>query len=204
MKKITSVVLLVLLVFCFAATATAMNVESMTREERGILIKQLVEANARDAAKSSGTMRNLFDCTRFDPLYLGETVTVTLTQSKIAYQVSIRLDDVIRGKKANTMVKDANRYNDEPKKGWEYIIGVISITIISGESDSASASFSRRSFDVVSRSGTKYRSASIVGLDDSLELFTGGTGTLYVAGLVETKDEPLLLYGDTLWIDMKK
>ncbi len=105
--------------------------------------------------------------TRSDPLPLGSEFR--------GEEWSITITGVTRGDEAAQLAAEANRFNDPPAPGYEYLIADITLTNISTEDDAKSASFAV-DLRVTGDKNTLYSSAMVVPPKPfEGEVFPGGT-----------------------------
>jgi hypothetical protein len=124
---------------------------------------------------------------------------MSYTTDHVEYTLEIGLKDVIRGEKAENMLKKANKYNDPPKEGMEYIIGIFEFKLSGGNSDNP-VKFNKYTFDAVSRSGSVYDDTFVSSMTDSISLYTGGTADLYVIDTIQKEDLPMWVF-KKIWVD---
>lgn len=163
-----------------------------------ILLVPLSSSLATDFDYSD--IRMVDTISRSNPVLIGQTAMFAQTANDNVILMTIA--DVLRGTKANDIVKKANMFNDKPGKGEEYILVTFHIEVVSTTDDSSSISM--YNFDFVSRQGAVYKSDTPAGLDSSVQLFGGGSDTLQVAGIVDKTDIPYVVYLDGIWFDLDK
>lgn len=200
MKRLISLTLSVILTLFgiyaqASSTFTAADVQAALEAD-----KKLFDRSAYDFDEDAVYWE---ETDRENPLPLGATVWMKTTarSSSTETYVEIRIIDVIRGKQANDIVQNANTYNDEPSSDEEMIVAKLEVRAQSTDK-SSKFSISDYGFDFVSESGLVYKSTSLAGLDDSLEMFSGATGILELAQIINKDDFPVLLYDDDVWMSL--
>lgn len=134
-----------------------------------------------------------FDGTRESPIPIGETARYHGDRYDDNSVVDFEILSVIRGKKALDQVKKFNRYNSTPKKGKEYILISMKVSVISSEK--SKASLSDYYFSFVGNGGVQYDSSYISDLSPSLsDMYVGASQEVYLCGEVDVKDTPYLVY----------
>jgi len=85
------------------------------------------------------------------------------------YTVRLTLLEVIRGAGAWQLIYAANRYNDPPKAGFEYILVRMRFEYLTGPTADSTYYMTSSWFDTVSSSGSVYDNPSIVDPDPSFD-----------------------------------
>jgi hypothetical protein len=111
----------------------------------------------------------------------------------------IQVLEIIRGEEAWQMIQAANRFNDPPSEGMEYILVKIWAKNTSDEEDERSTS--DWDFKLTGAKYIRYSSASVVEPDPQLDatLFTGGETEGWVAFAVGQDEDNLVLILDELF-----
>lgn len=153
----------------------------------------LGEASATTGATTSGLSRS-------NPAAIGTTVKFTKKDIFDDYEATFRVDQVIRGDEAWTMVQAGNPYNDAPAAGYEYMMVKLTFGITKNAQSDAQVNFYSGSFTMVSTAGKDYdnKSASFMDTLTSIDadLYVGAFHTGWEAFLVKIDDAtPLLAYG---------
>lgn len=134
-----------------------------------------------------------FDGTRENPIPIGETARYYGGRYDDNSVVDFEITSIIRGKKALEQVKNFNRYNSNPKKGKEYILIKMKVSVIS--SDNNKASLSDYYIQFVDKGGVQYESSYIVDLTPAMsDMYVGASQEIYLCGEVDPKDTPYLVY----------
>ncbi|EHR77663.1 hypothetical protein OCC_09561 [Thermococcus litoralis DSM 5473] len=159
MKKKKSIIFLSLLILLIMLyTSGCINDSHTTTEKTKTLIKTETVTNTETATVTTTTTKSETKTeTKSETLVqtttitVTETITVTYTPTptltlpsnpaKVGEPVLIKLDnktievtimDYIRGEIANSMIRDASTYNEEPPQGYEYILVKVKIRYLSG------------------------------------------------------------------------
>lgn len=140
---------------------------------------------------------NEYSRTNPAPLNTVQTYTKNNKYSISAnYSAAIRIEEVIRGESAWEKIKEANRFNSEPKEGYEYIIAKVDFSLLSSQNDS-SVEANSYNFVFYSSKYEEYDRVTVV-LDSELStaVYPGGTAEGYVVGMIKKDDaSPKLSYG---------
>ena len=135
---------------------------------------------------------------RSNPVRLGDEVNVISTDwDNTVYNMRFRLNNIIRGNKAWKMIYDANMFNKEPIKGFEYMLVKFSANYYGGSDLNKQLNLSGYDFTLVSQDGKDYDSQSIVEPEPNLDakLYQGASHEGYVVFLVSKSDlNPLVVY----------
>ena len=138
-------------------------------------------------------VNNKFDGTRETSIPIGETARYYGDRYDDNSVVDYEITSVIRGKKALDQVKKFSRYNSTPKKGREYILITMKVSVIS--SDTSKASLSDYHFNFVDKGGVQYESSYISDLSPTLsDMYIGASQDVYLCGEIDAKDTPYLVY----------
>lgn len=130
---------------------------------------------------------------REEPIPVGETARFPGARYSNEAVIDFRVSKVVRGKTALDIVKKFSRYNDTPGKGKEYIVITLDISVISAKS--GKASLSSYYFNFVNANGIQYDSTFVSGVEPEMtDMYTGASQSVYLVGLVDIKDKPLLVY----------
>lgn len=199
MKKI----FLVILILCLTASSAfaEINVYSLSKKERNLLISNIYEANYKTSMDASG--QHIGNCTRKNPLAEGQYVEMKITEGDKECNLKLKLADVIRGKAAEDFVVNANStWNSAPDKGKEYVVAKFELSLYSRHEEYV-FTFSEYEFDTVSNGVVTSNTEFYAGIDTSLKLLSGGSGYLYVVSKVNEGDAaPMLLYCESIWISL--
>ena len=101
-----------------------------------------------------------------NPASMGESIV--LTSDDNTYEVSIL--DVIRGDKANNLVKSANQFNEEPASGYEYLLVKVKVAYTEGKDP---VDISYRDFKVYADGAETTQPFSTVYSNEFIKLDTG-------------------------------
>jgi|GEM_PF-1507670 len=148
--------------------------------------------------------------TKGNPAALGETVNfngINVPRSYNTYDVDITVTEINRGQRAMDMVTMANKYNDAPPAGKEYLIAKVKIDANASRGDSA-IDISSYDFSLFSSGGTKYTDdVYVYDLENQRlsQMYPGATQEGYLVFAVDQNDEnPYIVFGsDTpvpVWI----
>lgn len=134
-----------------------------------------------------------FAGTREEPIPVGEVARFPGVRYFNEAVVDFKVSKVVRGKKALEIVKGFNRYNDSPSKGKEYVVLTLDVSVVSAKS--GKASLSDYYFKFVNESGIEYESVYVIDVKPALtDMYTGASQSVYLVGVVDVKDNPLLVY----------
>lgn len=144
--------------------------------------------------------------TRTNPIPAGTTGTYDGTEEVVnAFKVDMTVTEVIRGDSALQMAKAANRFNEDPPEGMEYLFVKFKVKALEGEGDDA-IDINNAQFDLISSGGVKYDDfVSVAGLEPKFtEMYPGaeieGFAYFYVAVEDESPTVVFLDYiNDGLW-----
>lgn len=131
---------------------------------------------------------------RSNPTPIGATLHASWSDCT----ADVKILEVIRGEEAWQKILEANRYNDPPTEGHEYILTRITFTYLGGPSDDKQYRISPLEFKSVSATGRVYDYASVVEPSPELSaaLYPGASITGWAAYQVEKTDtKPLLTFG---------
>lgn len=150
-----------------------------------------------------------YPATRQDPAPIGATIRYDGSEEFSNPAVTdLTVTSVVRGDAAWSIVRDFNRYNDEPSSDQEYVIVTVRAAAISSENDQQ-AELDEYDFTFVSASGVEYQWVSVAGITPELtNLYPGAEAEGLVIGLVDKGDSPLMVYlksGDRpIWFDLNR
>lgn len=147
-----------------------------------------------------------YPATRTSPAPIGATIRYDGSDYSNEAVTDLTITKVIRGESAWSMVKEFNRFNDEPGSNQEYIVVYVNAKAISSDNDQQ-ANLDDYDFTFVSASGMQYQHESVAGIDPELaNLYPGAEHEGIIVGLVEKGDAPLVVYlknSDTpIWFDL--
>ncbi|BFH16589.1 stalk domain-containing protein [Paenibacillus melissococcoides] len=136
---------------------------------------------------------------RQHPASLGETVVFAAgTGAAETATGSITVEEIVRGKEAWEQMYAANRFNKAPRKGYEYILAKVTVSIDSHATPDAAVDVNAFDFTLVSSDGADYPAVAVVTPDPPLrtKIYVGGTYTGWAAFQVSQDDaEPLIANG---------
>ncbi len=198
MKKILYIVGGIILVIVFVVIVTGdSKIEDPAVDHTG---EEVLEDETKvDVSENSRT----------NPAKINETLVVKRDTlfDKVTYE--IELIETISGDKAWSMIRDANRFNDEPEEGKEYILAKFRIKVLETEEDKPH-SVNNAQFDAVSKDGVVYSEfISVSGLSPSIstDLYEGGEHIGYTYFLVEKEDFPVAVVHrnekGAVWFDLR-
>lgn len=150
---------------------------------------------------------------RNNPAPIGTTVTATINDILQEYQATFKVEQVVRGDEAWTMIQQANMFNPPPSEGHEYILVKLTVEILKNSKPDATVRINGVSFTLVSESGKDYDYASVVEPKPALDanLYVGASNTGWAAFEVKTDDaNPLLTFGRNydgtggIWLKMNE
>lgn len=128
--------------------------------------------------------------TRSNPAPYGESLTTS--------DMTFRIVDIIRP--ADSIIEQANIFNNDPEAGEEYILIQLAITCKKDEDETCSLFM--RYFDLVGSSGLVREPKLVLGVDDMLEtseLYGGATQTGYTAFILDIGETDLVLAYEPLF-----
>lgn len=143
---------------------------------------------------------------RLNPMPIGEAFLGTYTSGGYDYAIGITLQEVVRGEEAWNMLYEANRFNEEPPEGKEYILGRFTVGYISdlgGEDRALEIS----DWDFKFSTGT-YRVEDLPSVvvpepEFDLTLYEFASGDGWIAFLADVDDEsPKAVFLDSLWFNL--
>lgn len=147
---------------------------------------------------------------RTNPAGLNEVFKVEkddLFAGRVIYE--IELTEIISGSEALTIVREANRFNEIPEEGKEYILARFRFKIIETEADEP-YNVNHAQFDVVSEDGITYDDfISVSGLEPNLrrDLYEGAELDGYTYFIVNQDDAPVAAYdrgrSGEIWFDLR-
>lgn len=135
---------------------------------------------------------------RSNPAAIGTNVRFTKKDIFDDYTATFKVEQVVRGDEAWTMIQAANQFNSAPATGYEYMLVKLSVGLEKNAKVDATWNVNGVSFTLVSTGGKDYDFVSVVEPEPSIDanLYVGATNTGWAAFLVKTDDEnPLLTYG---------
>lgn len=126
------------------------------------------------------------------------------------YSAAIRVIETTRGDAAWEIIKAANRYNEEPDEGYEYIIAKVAFSLLTSYEDKSVDAW-YYNFKFYSGNSEEYKTPSVVLADKlSTTLYVGGNAEGTVVGMVKKDDAyPKLTYGlsfdgtDNIWFSLQ-
>ncbi|NOU95652.1 DUF4352 domain-containing protein [Paenibacillus sp. LMG 31456] len=153
----------------------------------------LIGENGETIPSSStpGKLRN-------NPAKLGQKTEFAVSDILNEYSGTLSVDQMIRGEEAWKMIASANKFNEAPKEGYEYILAKISIIITNSKSKDKQIDVSPIDFVAVSSDGKDYNRAGIVEPAPTIrsKLYEGASNTGWAAFLVKKDDQnPVITYG---------
>ncbi|MFC5713659.1 DUF4352 domain-containing protein [Thalassorhabdus alkalitolerans] len=143
--------------------------------------------------------------TRVNPVPHGQTVEVEGSDWLFGdVHYDIELIESVSGDEAESMVKEANQFNEPSEDGKEYILAKVRIQLHSAEEEPFDVN--AQQFDVISEGGSSYEDfVSVAELDPEFrsDLYEGGEVEGWAPFLVDSDDEkPLIKYND-VWFDLR-
>lgn len=149
---------------------------------------------------------------RLNPIGLNKTIVMNVDNwlyGKMEYEVE--MTEIISGSHALDLVTNANRYNEDPEKGKEYIIVMFRLKVLKTEDDKA-LDLSMINFDCISGNGIEYsESVYVAGIEPSLdrELFQDAEYAGYVVFMVDEEDQNCVVVMNKdsdgeIWFDIRK
>lgn len=128
--------------------------------------------------------------TRKSPAGIGDVVTVQGDDLFVgAFTIELELLSLVSGDDAWQMVREANRFNDEPEEGMAYILAKFYVAVL--EVEEGPFDMNHAKFDAVSAEGRVYGGfVSVAGLEPSLrvELYEGADHEGWTYFMVEQDD----------------
>ncbi|NKI24436.1 hypothetical protein HFN20_25125 [Paenibacillus dendritiformis] len=153
--------------------------------------------HAVPAARDAGAEARM--ASRKHPASLGETVVFAAGTGAAAMATgSITVEEIVRGEEAWEQIYAANRFNKAPRKGFEYILAKVTVSIDSHANPDAAMDVNAFDFTLVSSDGADYPAVAVVTPDPPLrtKIYVGGTYTGWAAFQVSQDDaEPLIANG---------
>jgi len=148
---------------------------------------------------------------RSNPIKIGEAGLINVSSysgdKSVNYQLSIKVNSVIRGDEAWNIIEKENMFNDPPPEGQEYMLINASVAILDADSKEEPFYISDYDFKFVSSKGNTYKSASVVVPEPlDAELYKGGTSDGNIAALVDKGDEVAMQYefsNRRMWFSLK-
>jgi len=148
---------------------------------------------------------------RSNPIKMGEAGLINVSSfsgnNSVNYQLSIKVNSVIRGDEAWKLIEKENMFNDPPPEGKEYMLVNASVAILDADSEEEPFYISDYDFKFVSSKGNTYDTTSVV-IPEPLEaeLYKGGASDGNIAALVEKGDAVDMQYefgNRRLWFSLK-
>lgn len=134
---------------------------------------------------------------RKNPAPVGTAQTVTVNDWDETYTVTMTVNWVNRGEDAWYYIQEANRFNDPPSDGMEYIIANITATLEDSKDDLA-VDFSHYDFTAFSENSSEYEDVYVVVPTPEFEgeAYSGASITGNVVFMVDSNDAaPKIAYG---------
>lgn len=134
---------------------------------------------------------------RSHPAAIGTKVNFEKEWIVEKYFGSVSVDEVIRGEEAWKIISQANRFNQEAKDGYEYLLAKITISIDSIDKEGAKADISSVNYTLVSSDGKDYDITLGVVLEDEIDsnLYAGASHTGWAVFTVKKDDaNPTIAY----------
>jgi|AGTN01.2.fsa_nt_gi Listeria/Bacterioides repeat len=136
---------------------------------------------------------------RTNPAPLDQYVACAVDNFLYNYGVEIKLEEVIRGAEANTIVEEANQYNADPASGKEYLLAKFKMRGLASEDDAA-ISIADYDFDAYSGSFVKYAFTLISGLKPGMtDLYEGGEYEAWTGFLINSDDANPYIVFNNIW-----
>jgi hypothetical protein len=148
-------------------------------------------ASAEESVEDSGYSRT-------NPAPIGVTQEIEVEDLVSGtYTIAITVNEIVSGEAAYDILLDANKFNDPPEDGMEYVIANITAELIDHDSDGA-VSISKFNFDAFSGSGSEYERVSVVDRKPAFsgDVYAGGSITGYTTFMVSADDDsPVIVFG---------
>jgi hypothetical protein len=152
---------------------------------------------------------NQSENSRLSPANIGEKLTLQTNNSYSEnYSLEMTLTEIVRGNEAESIVQNANQFNDGSGSDKEYILAKFKIKMLATENDAA-IDINNSLFDAVSQNGVVYDDfISVAGLSPSLatEYYQGSEYEGYVYFLVNNNDQALarfkIAYEEYIWFEL--
>lgn len=156
-----------------------------------------------DSNSSSGNDTSQYDQSSpssfTNPYPLNTTQTINVKTYSKNYTAQIMVEQIIRGQQAWDMIYKANKFNDKPKDGYEYILAKINVKLLNIDNGKSLNINGNMDFKLVSQNGRSYDDYySVVEPEPRLDsnLYQGAYSEGWVAFLVKTDDlKPVISYG---------
>ncbi|CAG7651693.1 DUF4352 domain-containing protein [Paenibacillus allorhizosphaerae] len=135
---------------------------------------------------------------RSNPAPIGQKVDFTVNDLLNDYSGTLSVDQVIRGEEAWKMISSANKLNNSPKDGYEYVLAKVSIKVSSSKNKDKQIDVSPVDFSMISSEGKDYERAIVVEPSPTVrtKLYEGASHTGWAAFLVKKDDQnPVISYG---------
>jgi hypothetical protein len=156
-----------------------------------------VETSSTDDA-SAEKVGNESGYSRTNPAPVGVTQEIEVEDLVSGtYTVAVTVNEIVSGEAAYVMLLDANKFNDPPEDGMEYVIANITAELIDYDSDGA-VSIGKYNFDAFSGSGSEYERVSVVDRKPAFsgDVYAGGSITGYTTFMVSADDDsPVIVFG---------
>ncbi len=161
------------------------------------------EVNEHDGAEATENSRT-------NPAIFNEKFILWEDDFRGYRKYGIEMTDLISGDEAWRLIKDANRFNNPPDEGMEYILVEFRVEVIETEDDAA-ISFNHAMFDVVSGAGVEYNtriSSRHVEPSFSTDLYEGAVHVGYTGVMVDKDDANAVLainrgWDHEVWFDLR-
>jgi S1-C subfamily serine protease len=133
-----------------------------------------------------------------NPVSLGIPQSVVVNDPTTKFTAEVTVKQIIRGALAGTMVTNANKYNDPPKSGYEYLLAKINFKLLDIPDGKSLDIAGEWDFNLVSQDGRVYHQAVEVEPDPQLDstLYKGASNEGWVVFMVSPNDaKPKISYG---------
>lgn len=144
-----------------------------------------------------GSNASMASYNRQNPAPLNTAQKVTVENIFDKYTASVTITEAVRGEAAWGILYNANKYNEKPEDGKEYIVVKAKLVLDSVAEDKA-VSFSQYDFDAFSADNAEYQDVFVVNPEPrfSGDVYQGGTLEGYFAIQVDKSDAaPKLRFG---------
>lgn len=145
--------------------------------------------------------------TRKNPAGIGDAVAVQISTYSAHGNATITLTNVITGDDAWAIISDANRFNDAPGEGKEYILADFTVTFDEDTSgEDAPLKIDDFDFDYATTDFSVQDLPSVVCPEPEfdLNLYEGATSHGWVVFLADTSEEtPRAVFLDNIWFNLK-
>ncbi len=165
----------------------------------GAITIPLIQVDKIDIAPiGEGASVTTVGSSRRNPAPLRTNVNIQSSSYSGKFTGIASVDRIIRGEAAWEKIKNRYSGNDPAGEGYEYILAMITVKVVSTEKEDQAITVSTKDFKLVSSSGKEYGSDFVLEPDPALDasLYAGGTTTGYAVFKVSVDDKtPLLTYG---------